>query len=551
MDVINIALVVIVGIQVLLVTMTVLGGRGGAMTKVYFINIFTLAWWASAMFFFRVAAESTILFATNILYVAASFIASSFFVFTYFFPETEVKLTKLKVVAIAIPNLIIVYLLLGDSHGLIIKDAIVNYPHENIIVFGKLYIFYVAYILYYFLYSFYRIFQKYRKETDKQVKLQLLYIFLGYTITGNIAFVSNLLLPWFGFFELNWLGQISTIILATTITYSITKHKLFNSKIVVAELFIFSLWIFILIRTLISDSVKDQLINLVLLLISIVVGIFLMKSVLKEVAQREKIEKLAQDLSQANERLKELDNQKSEFVSLASHQLRGPLTAIRGYTSMILEGDFGVLVPETKDAVEKINKSTQDLVILVSDYLDVSRIEQGRMQYNFSTFDMKDLVSTVVNELKPNIEKANLTLDFDYEKTGEFKVNADMGKIKQVIGNFIDNSVKYTPKGHIHVWITKTSRPTALATGPLPAGTKGKVLVVISDTGVGIAPEVLPRLFEKFTRAPDASKTNIMGTGLGLYVAKKMIEAHNGRVWAESAGAGKGASFFIELDEAA
>jgi signal transduction histidine kinase len=139
-----------------------------------------------------------------------------------------------------------------------------------------------------------------------------------------------------------------------------------------------------------------------------------------------------------------------------------------------------------------------------------------------------------VTELKPNIEKAKLQLDFDYDQEGEFRVNADQGKIKQVLSNLIDNSVKYTPKGSVHVWITHSSPK--------------KVLLSISDTGVGINPDVLPRLFEKFTRAPDASKTNIMGTGLGLYVAKKMIEAHHGRIWAESAGQGKGSSFFIELD---
>jgi signal transduction histidine kinase len=114
-------------------------------------------------------------------------------------------------------------------------------------------------------------------------------------------------------------------------------------------------------------------------------------------------------------------------------------------------------------------------------------------------------------------------------------VNADKGKIKQVLGNIIDNSIKYTPTGGIHVWIT----------AKIP---EKKILISISDTGVGIHPEVLPKLFAKFTRAPDASKTNILGTGLGLYVAKKMIEAHHGRIWAESAGPGKGSTFFVELD---
>jgi signal transduction histidine kinase len=203
---------------------------------------------------------------------------------------------------------------------------------------------------------------------------------------------------------------------------------------------------------------------------------------------------------------------------------------------MLLDGDFGEVKDGVKDSIEKIYKSTQDLVVLVGDYLDVSRIEQGRMQYDFTQFDLRALVGTVVAELRPTIEKAKLNIEFNYDQNQDFSVNADIGKIKQVIGNLIDNAIKYTPKGGIHVWLTKNA--------------PGKILISISDTGVGIPPEVLPRLFEKFTRAPDASKTNIMGTGLGLYVAKKMIEAHDGKVWAESPGQGKGTTFFIELSAA-
>ena len=268
--------------------------------------------------------------------------------------------------------------------------------------------------------------------------------------------------------------------------------------------------------------------------LTFIVGIFLIRSVKKEISNREKIEKIALELESANEHLKELDQQKSEFISLASHQLRGPLTAIKGYASMILEGDFGSITDSIKEATNKIFQSTSDLVVLVGDYLDVSRIEQGRMQYNFEHFDLSQEVETVITELRPTLEKANLTIDSDIDKNLSYFIDGDRGKIKQVIGNIIDNAIKYTPHGGIHVWLTRKEG--------------NKILLTVTDTGVGIRKEVLPNLFEKFTRAPDASKTNIIGTGLGLYIAKKMIEAHHGRVWAESAGEGKGSSFFIELE---
>jgi signal transduction histidine kinase len=139
-----------------------------------------------------------------------------------------------------------------------------------------------------------------------------------------------------------------------------------------------------------------------------------------------------------------------------------------------------------------------------------------------------------VNDFLATISNKSLTLEFVCDQSKSYQINADKGKIKQVIGNLIDNSVKYTPSGHIKVCLEKKN---------------GKLLISIKDTGVGITPEVLPNLFTKFSRAPDASKTNILGTGLGLFVARKMIEAHKGRVWAESDGQGKGSQFYVELDE--
>ncbi|MCC2630858.1 MAG: sensor signal transduction histidine kinase, partial [Candidatus Paceibacter sp.] len=303
---------------------------------------------------------------------------------------------------------------------------------------------------------------------------------------------------------------------------------------------IFTLWIFILIRTLLSVSPQERIANTGLLFITIIVGVFLIRSVLKEVSQREKIEKLAKDLEksnerleEANERLKELDKLKSEFVSLATHQIRSPLTAIKGYVSLIQEGDYGPISNEVKGALDVIQQSSNNLVTIVGDFLDVSRIEQGKMKYDFTKFDVQKLTQQVVTELKPNVEKRGLVLNFSYDEDKNYMTVGDLGKLKQVIGNIIDNSIKYTPKGHIDVAVVKP--------------TENKILIRVSDTGVGINPNVIPKLFQKFSRASNANEVNILGTGLGLYVAKQMIEAHKGRVWAESEGEGKGSKFYIEL----
>jgi signal transduction histidine kinase len=253
--------------------------------------------------------------------------------------------------------------------------------------------------------------------------------------------------------------------------------------------------------------------------------------VYKEVEQREKIEKMAMDLEFANAKFAELDQLKSEFVSLASHQLRGPLTAIKGYASEIIEGDFGKVPKYLIEPINTIFRSCQSLVIIVEDFLNVSRIEQGRMRYDYTEFSIGELVEEVMQENKPNFERKGLNTYVVVDKGP--KVKADRGKIKQIIGNLVDNAIKYTPKGEVTCGVTRNG---------------SKVVFSIKDTGVGIAKGTMPKLFQKFYRAEDASKANILGTGLGLYVASQMIKAHGGRIWAESEGENKGSAFFVELE---
>ena len=345
---------------------------------------------------------------------------------------------------------------------------------------------------------------------------------------GNI--IGSLSFDW----DVAQYGLFGLPIFIGLLAYLTVKYKAFNVKVVGTHMLVAALWLMVLSLLFINDLVLLHIIVGITLILVIIFGIILGKSVKMEVKHREEMEKLYAELKVTNEKLRELDQQKSEFISLASHQLRGPLTAIKGYVSMIMEGDFGKFSQQIKEALETIFKSTQALVVIVGDYLDISRIEQGRMKYDFVDFDAKELIKTVITEMTPNIQISNLTIDFKCDETKDYFVRADQGKIKQVISNLIDNSTKYTKQGGITVGIDRNRRDN--------------VLISIKDTGVGIDKEVLPRLFEKFTRAPDASKANIMGTGLGLYIAKKIIEAHRGKIWAESEGKGKGSTFFIELE---
>ncbi|MDE2041053.1 MAG: hypothetical protein KGI59_01540 [Patescibacteria group bacterium] len=323
------------------------------------------------------------------------------------------------------------------------------------------------------------------------------------------------------------------------IARGIIKYKLFNVRAVAIELFVLAIWIFLTIRLVLSATQQDIVINLISLVAVVVFGILIIRSMYNEIRQRERIEVLATDLQKANDRLTELDRQKSEFVSFATHQLRAPLTAMKGYGSLLLEGDLGPLSAEAKQGIQRIFDSTNTLVNIVNDYLNITRIELGTMKYAFDSVDFRELVSDVVAELGPNIDKAAAKFSFRVEapenSTLDWRITADRDKLKQVIENLIDNSIKYTPSGTI---AARLSYDRA----------RHKYIFAVKDTGVGIAPEVVPRLFQKFSRAENANKVNIRGTGLGLYVAKQMVEAHHGTIRVESPGEGKGSTFIVELD---
>jgi len=401
---------------------------------------------------------------------------------------------------------------------------------------GGAFPYFASYVLLMLGSIFYVVVKSYIRSTDVR-KMQLRYIMIGAIIWVTIIAIVSFFLPFIGYLQLTALDSPTSLIFITLTAFAIVKHHLFNIKVIVTELLVFSLWFFILFRTLIAENIQESFINGGLLVLTVIIGIFLIRSVIKEVSLREHIELLATDLQKANDRLTELDRQKSEFVSFATHQLRAPLTAMKGYASLILEGDMGAITAETKQAITRIFDSTKTLASIVDDYLNITRIELGSMKYSFDTIDMKSMVSDVIGELKPNID-AKPEIKFTFEADNgvtDFQTTADRDKLKQVIANLIDNSIKYTPKGWVKVTLTRD------ASSPM-------IVFKVQDNGIGIDPEVLPHLFAKFSRAPGANKVNIKGTGLGLFVAKEIVNAHHGKLYAESLGEGKGSTFVLELE---
>ena len=357
------------------------------------------------------------------------------------------------------------------------------------------------------------------------VALALLLFFTVFPVTEYVASVT-------GVYEINLYSLFILPVFLGMIIYSITNLRIFKIRSFGTQLLAYTLLILVGSQFFFLENTTNQVLTGVTLVLAVGATFVLLKNINSEEKAREKIEKLAAELDTKNTRLLELDKQKTEFISFATHQLRSPLTAMKGNASLILEGDFGPVSDGVKGVVQTIYTSIRTMINIVEDYLNVSRIELGTMKYDLRDMDFRDLVKEVAREQQPNIEAKGLKWSVDVDESQPYKIKADPDKFKQVLMNTIDNSVKYTPEGSIAISLRRKD---------------GKALFAVKDTGVGIRADVMPKLFQKFSRAPKASEANIHGTGLGLFIAREIVTAHGGRVWAESAGEGQGSQFYVEV----
>ncbi|OIO07379.1 hypothetical protein CO115_02145 [Candidatus Falkowbacteria bacterium CG_4_9_14_3_um_filter_36_9] len=219
-------------------------------------------------------------------------------------------------------------------------------------------------------------------------------------------------------------------------------------------------------------------------------------------------------------KIKEVDKMKDEFISVASHELRTPVTGIRGYISMILEGSMGKTNKRITDSLKLVEDATKRLAVLIDDLLNVSRIEQGRMKIISKPVNIKNIIEDTIKELKIQADEKNLSLKFITHDNNFPLINIDNDRLKQVLINLIGNAIKYTPQGSVKI-ITEEK--------------DNKILELrIKDTGIGMSTDDRERLFEKFYRVQNERTKNITGTGLGLWITKRLVELMGGKIKVDS-----------------
>ncbi len=355
-----------------------------------------------------------------------------------------------------------------------------------------------------------------RAGTDEVDRRQALILFISMTI--GLTLGGTRFTPWYGFDFYPLIGSIGFPMFVFAAFYSIKQYHLLNLQVAAAQLLVFALWAFTFFRALLNESLFEALPDIGLFIAVLVLGVFLLRSIIKEGKAQRELAMLT------------IDRVKSEFVTIAAHQLRTPLSAVRWSLDLLLT-DSTPLTKEQRDIAQKGSRAAGNMVMLVNDLLNVSRIDDSTFGYNIELGDLRDAARVSVAALEDAARNRGVTLTLHVPESA-VPVNFDRGKLAIALENIIDNAIKYTPEGGS---IQMTVQPL-----------KDAVSVSVSDTGIGISREDQPRLFEKFFRGKDAARMFTDGSGLGLFISKTIVEGHGGKL-AVASEQGKGTLVTLTL----
>jgi len=349
-------------------------------------------------------------------------------------------------------------------------------------------------------------------------KLQMKYFLIGFVTFFLLNIIFNAILPQIrGTYEYYWFGNLSIIFFLGFTGYAIIAKHLFGIEVILTEILVGVIGILLVVQIFTAPTVLWRIVNGGIFVLFCIFGYLLIRGVFREIRRREELERISRA--------------KTEFISITSHQLRTPLTVIKGYLSMILEGVYGEVSEKVKKVLENIYLANERLIKLVNSFLNVSKIELGKLELELERADISEIVESVVREMEIAAKEKNLYLKFEKPKEVP-KILIDKEKIREIILNLVDNAIKYTQRGGVEVKLQILNN---------------RLQIVVADTGEGLTKEEKEKLFESFSRGSAGQKYWVGGAGIGLYVAKKIVELHQGKIWVESEGRGKGSKFYVEL----
>ncbi len=380
-----------------------------------------------------------------------------------------------------------------------------------------------------FVWIFVLLVRSYRKATS-EFKKQIVIMGTGIELFLFSFFTTEFLgqyLATSGFLpdsQLELYGYFGMIVFVVYISILIVRFKAFNVSLIASQALVIALIILISSQFTFIRDTTNLILTAVTLILTGIIGIILIRSVKREIEQRKHIELLAKDLESSNK-------QQIILIHFITHQIKGFVAKSRNIFATLLDGDYGQVQDTMLPMLEEGLRSDTKGVSTIQEILNAANIKSGKVSYVKQEFDVKALVDEVGTDLRAAAEAKGLQLTID-TGTEPLMFAGDRAQLVNAFKNLVDNSIKYTPKGEVHVSLAKDA---------------GKIRFMVQDTGVGISKEDMAHLFTEGGHGKNSVSINVESTGFGLYIVKNIIEAHNGKVWAESEGAGKGSRFIAEL----
>ncbi len=484
------------------------------------LGLVTSVWLAVMFFSLRPFSANISLLLIRLSIFFATPMSMLFLMLSLTLPDSELKITKgWKIFLILITVLVMVIDISPQAFtGVKMTDNTPTpTPGPGLIFFG-------LYVIGTTLATFLTLIRR-QKGANAEDKKKIFYVILGILLMYGFM-LGTVFLPvaiW-GVTTFAPLFPVYTLFFTGLTSYTILRHGLFNLRIIAAQAFTLIMSIILFSKLFVSQNQGTFAVDSFIFTASVIFGVLLVRSVRLEVRQREKL----QDLT---EKLKALDKTKDEFLSMAAHELRAPMTAIKGYVSMVLEGDTGDIPEKARGFLADTSNITDRLIRLVNNMLNVGRIEEGRMTYQEEVEYLSVPITSVFNQFTPEAERKGLKYTLEIPTELRDKVRVDPDRIQEVVGNFISNSIKYTNEGFVKVKMIQSD--------------ENSVRVEVIDSGSGISKEEQKNLFQKFHRV-ESNVGKTTGTGLGLYISKLLVEKFNGKIGIDS-DLGKGSTFWFEL----
>lgn len=501
-------------------------GREFLLNRLLFaISIFFSLWTVSNLIVWTNIHSDFMLFVWSFFGILSGLLSIFSVYFVYVFLNKKDVSNRLKLVFLGLiaPVLVLAPTALNmNGYDITACDA---FAYENV----AFYTYYTLLGVLAMVWIFVLLIARYRKaapEFKKQIVLLGIGIEFFLFFFFSIIFLASYLtsLGFLGSSEFEFYAFFGMIVFMAYIGVLLVQFKTFHVGLLSSQALVVALIILIGSQFTFTRSTTNIVLTSIALILTGVIGIILIRSVKREILQRKHIEELAGELEKSNK-------QQIILIHFITHQIKGFLTKSRNIFATALDGDMGIIPETMKPMLEEGLRSDTKGVSTIQEILNAANIKSGKVSYQKAAFDMNALVTDIVTDLKPIAEQKDLELSTNLPPE-PVVFTGDRLQLQNAFKNLIDNSIKYTLKGSVKASLAHV-------------GTKVRFEIV--DTGVGITAEDMGHLFTEGGHGKNSQKVNVESTGFGLYIVKNIIEAHDGRVWAESEGEGKGSRFIVEL----